>query len=191
MQRVRLRKVQVVAAVLAGLLGCGFAYAEKPDHAGGGGKGGQHERAEKGQGGKGGGGQQKGVRDDRGPADRDGRDRVTRSRDDGARHVVTRFETRERTVIREYFSREGGAGKCPPGLAKKGNGCMPPGQAKKWSVGRALPRDVVYYDLPPALVVELGVPPAGHKFVRVAGDILMIAIGTSMVVDAIEDLGGL
>ena len=186
MQAVRLRKVQVVAALFAGLLGCGFAYAEKPDHAGGGGKGGQHERAEKGQGGKGG-GQQKGERGDH----RDGRDRVARTRDDGVRHVVTRFETRERTVIREYFAREGGAGRCPPGLAKKGNGCMPPGQARKWAVGRALPRDVVHYDLPPALVVEIGVPPAGHKFVRVAGDILMIAIGTSMVVDAIEDLGGL
>ncbi|NMG32161.1 hypothetical protein GO615_24955 [Aromatoleum evansii] len=190
MQRVRLRKAQVMAVLLAGLLGCGFAYAEKPDHAGGGGKGGHQERGDKGQGGKGG-GQQKGDRDARGPADRDERDRVVRSRDDGGRHVVTRFETRERTVIREYFSREGASGKCPPGLAKKGNGCMPPGQAKKWSVGRTLPRDVVYYDLPPSLVVELGVPPAGHKFVRVAGDILMIAIGTSMVVDAIEDLGGL
>ncbi|WP_294171817.1 hypothetical protein [uncultured Sphingomonas sp.] len=29
-------------------------------------------------------------------------------------------------------------GNCPPGLAKKGNGCLPPGQAKKL-VGRALP----------------------------------------------------
>ncbi|WP_026296276.1 hypothetical protein [Aromatoleum toluclasticum] len=190
MQPIRLRKAQVVAALLAGLLGCGFAYAEKPDHAGGGGKGGHHERGEKKQSGKGG-GQHGNDRDDRGAADRDGRDHGARSRDGGARHVVTRFETRERTVIREYFSREGGAGRCPPGLAKKGNGCMPPGLAKKWSVGRSLPRDVVYYDLPPALVVELGVPPAGHKFVRVAGDILMIAIGTSMVVDAIEDLGGL
>jgi Ni/Co efflux regulator RcnB len=35
------------------------------------------------------------------------------------------------------------------------------------------------------------VPPEGHKFVRVASDILLIAIGTSLVVDAIEDLGRL
>ncbi len=30
---------------------------------------------------------------------------------------------------------------CPPGLAKKNNGCMPPGQAKKarWTVGQRLP----------------------------------------------------
>jgi hypothetical protein len=33
-----------------------------------------------------------------------------------------------------------GAGGCPPGLAKKNNGCMPPGQAKKlYNVGQRFP----------------------------------------------------
>ena len=33
-----------------------------------------------------------------------------------------------------------GVGGCPPGLAKKGNGCMPPGQAKKlYNVGQRIP----------------------------------------------------
>ena len=54
---------------------------------------------------------------------------------------------------------------------------------------RELLRDVIFHDLPPALVVELGRPPAGHRFVRVASDILLIAVGTGMVIDAIEDLG--
>jgi len=31
--------------------------------------------------------------------------------------------------------------------------------------------------------------PSRHRFVRVASDILMIAVGTGMVVDAIEDIG--
>jgi len=39
--------------------------------------------------------------------------------------------------------------------------------------------------------VRLGTPPAGYKYVRVAADILLIAVGTSMVIDAIEDLGRL
>jgi len=65
---------------------------------------------------------------------------------------------------------------------------MPPGQAKKWQVGRPLPHDVVYYDLPSDIVVQLGTPPAGHRFVRVASDILLMAVGTGMVVDAIQDL---
>ena len=91
--------------------------------------------------------------------------------------------------MRDYYVQEFQGGKCPPGLAKKNNGCMPPGQAKKWSMGYPLPRDVVYYDLPSQLVVRLGSPPSGHKYVRVASDILLIAVGTSMVVDAISDLG--
>lgn len=38
---------------------------------------------------------------------------------------------------------------CPPGLAKKGNGCLPPGQAKKrFAVGDRLPASYSYYNLP-------------------------------------------
>lgn len=121
--------------------------------------------------------------------ERRGDDRGSRPRDGDRPRVNLHFGDRERVVIREYYSERVRNGSCPPGLAKKDNGCMPPGQAKKWSVGRPLPRDVIYYDLPPAIVVELGVPPSGHRYVRVAADILMIAVGTGMVVDAIEDLG--
>ena len=66
---------------------------------------------------------------------------------------------------------------------------MPPGQAKKWAIGRPLPRNVVYYDLPTALAITMGPPPPGYRFVRVASDILMISIGTGMVMDAVNDLG--
>jgi Ni/Co efflux regulator RcnB len=99
------------------------------------------------------------------------------------------FDSQQHTVVRDYYTQEFKGGKCPPGLSKKNNGCMPPGQAKKWNKGYPLPRDLVYYDLPSQLVVRLGPPPSGHKYVRVASDILLIAIGTSMVVDAISDLG--
>ncbi|HND53454.1 MAG TPA: Ig-like domain-containing protein, partial [Pirellulaceae bacterium] len=51
-----------------------------------------------------------------------------------------------------------------------------------------LPRDVVYYDAPGEIVLRLGIPPEGHRYVRVAADILLIAVGTGLVVDAIEDL---
>ncbi len=103
----------------------------------------------------------------------------------GGRH----FQERQHMVVREYYSKQYSGGRCPPGLAKKHNGCMPPGQARKWQVGQPLPREVVYYPVPKQLVVEIGPPPSGHQYVRVAGDILMIAIGTGMVVDAIQDLG--
>ncbi len=103
--------------------------------------------------------------------------------------AISHFTDRHRAVIRDYYIGQFRAGRCPPGLAKKHNGCMPPGQAKKWGMGRILPRDVVFYNLPSALVVELGPPPPGYRYVRVAADILLITIGSGMVVDAIQDLG--
>ena len=67
----------------------------------------------------------------------------------------------------------------PPGLVSKGG--MPPGQAKKWRIGQALPREVVFYDLPRPLEIHLGPPPSGYRYVRVATDILLIAVGTGIV----------
>jgi hypothetical protein len=45
-----------------------------------------------------------------------------------------------------------------------------------------------YYDLPRDLLMRLPPAPAGHRYVRVAADILLIAVGSSMVIDAVEDL---
>ena len=156
------------ALLISGIIAASPALADKPEWAGGGNK---HERKEM----------------------RNGRDRDDRWERDGDRRRGSRdhhrFADRQRSTIHEYYSREFRSGRCPPGLRKKHNGCMPPGQAKKWRLGHALPRDVIYYDLPPALVVKIGVPPPGYKYVRVASDILMIAVGTGMVMDAIQDLG--
>jgi len=101
------------------------------------------------------------------------------------------FEPRHQQAARDIYGPQVAKGKCPPGLAKKGNGCLPPGQARQWAIGRPLPADVVLYPVPLELQRRLGPPPAGYKYVRAASDILLIAIGTSMVIDAIEDLGGL
>jgi Ni/Co efflux regulator RcnB len=56
-------------------------------------------------------------------------------------------------------------------------------------MGRPLPREVVYYEVPPALVVKLPQPHPGQRYVRVATDILLISVGSGMVIDAINDLG--
>ena len=61
----------------------------------------------------------------------------------------------------------------------------------KWSRGHPLPHDVIYYDLSPRMVRQLGRPPAGHRYVRVAQDILLIAAGTGLVVDAVYDLSNM
>ncbi len=102
---------------------------------------------------------------------------------------VERFGDPHRTYVHDYYASQYRAGKCPPGLAKKHNGCMPPGQAKKWETGQPLPRDVRYYDVPAPLVMQLGQPAPGYRYVRVDDNILLLATGTRMVVDAIRGLG--
>jgi Ni/Co efflux regulator RcnB len=105
------------------------------------------------------------------------------------RAQVQHFDDHRRTVVREYYVKEYHGRRCPPGFARRGNECGPPHYERRWVKGRPLPREVVYYTVPPRLAVELGPPPPGHKYVRVASDILLIAVGTGLVVDAISDLG--
>ena len=102
--------------------------------------------------------------------------------------VIVGFGSDDRRIISDYYGAQARAGKCPPGLAKKHNGCQPPGQAKKWRKGQPLGRDIEYFDLPNELRVRLPAPPLNHRYVQVAGDILLIAVGSGMVVDAIEDI---
>lgn len=169
-------KTQLSRALLAGvalsLAAINPAFADKPSWAGGGNDKGS-DYNDHGKGNKGG---KKG-----GHGDSHGGDVNI--------NIGAYFGSNQRQVVHDYYGSEFKSGHCPPGLAKKNNGCMPPGQAKKWAKGQ--PLAVTYYPVPSTLVTRLGPPPAGYKYVRVASDILLIAIGTSMVVDAIEDLGGL
>lgn len=102
--------------------------------------------------------------------------------------IDIRFNDWQRSYVRDYYRGQFSQGHCPPGLAKKNNGCMPPGQAKKWRIGYPLGADVIFYDLPAAVIAELGPPPRGYRYARVADDILMLAVGTGLVVDAIASL---
>ena len=172
MKPVSLKMQYVLALVIGGILATGPVMADKPSWAGGG-KGGKDERMDR--------------RDEQ---RRERRDDDARSRRDGSSAGRRgHFEDRHRVIVREYYAEQFRGGRCPPGLAKKQNGCMPPGQARQWQVGRQLPRDVIYYEVPQQVVVKIGLPPSGHRYVRVATDILLIAVGTGMVIDAIQDLG--
>ncbi len=164
-----------LALMLACALTCGTVLAEKPEWAGGGkgGKGGKHGQSEQ--------------REDHGQ----GMNQPGKAQSGGDVRVGAYFGEQQRMAANNYYGQQFKAGHCPPGLAKKNNGCLPPGQAKKYSLGQPLPAGVVYYPVPSSVVVQLGAPPSGYKYVRVASDILLIAVGTSMVVDAIQDLGRL
>jgi len=192
-KRSYLRKGLVLVVLLIVALIAGPVLAEKPPWAGGGknksddpaeryaSKGGPPDRGHNGWNDDHGKGKGKGKGKDK----HKGKDKYKAKHGEHHRY----FSDDKVVIINNYYSGQYKKGKhCPPGLAKKHNGCMPPGQAKKWVIGRPLPPQVIYYDLPPALVVELGPPPLHHKYVRVAQDILLLAVGTGMVVDAIDNL---
>jgi len=182
-----------VALALAGLLVSGVAMADKPSSKGG--NSGHDQRSDK--------------SDDRGKGDRNegkrdhdnkqqgndnkqqGNDNKQQGNDKSSRSDGRRdhFEDRHRVAVNEYYGQQFRSGHCPPGLAKKHNGCMPPGQAKKWHTGQPLASNVVYYSVPQQLVIQIGQPPSGYRYVRVGSDILMMAIATRMIVDSIQDLG--
>ncbi len=160
-------KFSILTLLIAALSSTQVAWAEKPSWAGGEQHGNKHKK------------KSEGNQDDderyRGDADR-------------SASIEFRIGSRDREIVLDYYQKQARSGHCPPGLAKKHNGCLPPGQAKKWARGRALPGGIEIHDLPYDLRVRLPLPPAGHRYVQVAADVLLIAVGTNMVVDAIEDL---
>lgn len=96
---------------------------------------------------------------------------------------------RDRAVVYQYYRSEYSAGRCPPGLAKKGNGCLPPGQAKKlWVVGQPLPPAVIYEPVPRAVVQQLAPVPPGYDYVRVDNDVILMDMTNRMVADVVNDI---
>jgi hypothetical protein len=103
--------------------------------------------------------------------------------------VTVVFSNTQREAARLYFVEEHGRGNCPPGLAKKQNGCLPPGQAKKrYVIGHSLPKGIVVGTLPVELSVRIGPVPPGYRYGILDGDLVKLAVGTMLVVDAIEGL---
>ena len=156
-----------LALAIGAMVACAPALADKPAWAGGG-KGESH-------------GNQKG--------DQQGEQHGSDAKSSHGMGERGGFDERQRVVVNEYYTGQFNAGRCPPGLAKKHNGCMPPGQAKKWRIGQALPSGVRYYTVPQPLLTQFGPPPAGYQYVRVDSDILLLGTATRMVLDAISNLG--
>jgi hypothetical protein len=110
----------------------------------------------------------------------------SKGRGKGKGHDRIVFVDTDRSAVRTYWVDTYGRGNCPPGLAKKGNGCLPPGQARKrYYVGRALPRTVVVERVPVALVPRLRTVPVGYEYVVVDGDILLMNVASRVIADAI------
>lgn len=115
--------------------------------------------------------------------------RYEKKYDSRRRHDYShRFHHKDRQLIYSYFGKQYNKGTCPPGLAKKHNGCLPPGQYKKWHRGQPLSKQVRYYELPRELRQQLSRLDGDYRYVRVDNDVLLLDLATSIVVDAIENI---
>jgi Ni/Co efflux regulator RcnB len=114
--------------------------------------------------------------------DRFGRgDRYDRERED-------RLRREERIAQREPSHDRG----CPPGLAKKHNGCLPPGQAKKVGrivVGQHIPAGAVYV-VPRPVLATLPPPPYGYRYAVVDRQVVLVSRNDNIVVDILRSLAG-
>ena len=101
----------------------------------------------------------------------------------------TYFNDQQRENARTYYSQTYGKGKnCPPGLAKKNNGCMPPGQVRNWVVGQPVPRDIVVYTVAAPVLRQLPPAPYGYRYQRIGDDIVLVQQQNNLIVDIIVGL---
>lgn len=125
-----------------------------------------------------------------------GHERFENDDDDGDRHGDHEDRSRrddlgtiiigshDRNIIRDYLAQDFHR-KCPPGLAKKHNGCLPPGQAKKYHVGERLPKGVGYSNLPQSLMDLLSPPPQGYQYVKIDKDVALMSEAGKKIIDAV------
>ena len=142
------------ALIMAAALACSSSFAEKPEWAGGGkgGKGNKHEQAEQ---------------SDRGNDGQGKKAKKNKQSDKQSAEVRVGgyFAPQQRVVVQNYYGQQFKAGKCPPGLAKKNNGCVPPGQAKKrYVIGHSLPHGIVIGEVPVELSDRIGPAPGGYRY---------------------------
>lgn len=98
--------------------------------------------------------------------------------------VGAAINKKDRQAIHRYMQGHK-HGSCPPGLAKKHNGCLPPGQARKYEIGKKLPSGVAYVQVPYSLRRHLEPLQPGYEYVRVDNDVLMVSKADRIIVDAV------
>ena len=170
---------RAIALLAAAFVLSAPALAEKPEHAGGKGKGVKQEQKY----------EQKAQK----RADKQ-HDKAVKRAEKRERQEIKHgsyFNDDHRTYVRQYYTQYyAEKRRCPPGLAKKNNGCMPPGQARKWQVGQPIPSGVAVYSVPQPVMVHLPPAPYGYRYARVGGDIVLIQVQGNIIVDIIQALLG-
>lgn len=90
----------------------------------------------------------------------------------------------DQATIRHYLQKQYHGRSCPPGLAKKHNGCLPPGLAKKYALGQTIPSDAVLIPLPVEVSALLH-PPRGYYYAQIDQDVVLVAEATKKIIDAV------
>jgi len=144
------------------------AQAEKPAHAG---KGNGHNKHKGGNSGK--------AHKNKGQAPQ------AASQSSGDNNIDIVFDSGAKQAVRSHYGSSYAGKSCPPGLAKKNNGCLPPGQAKKYNRGDVVPESVTLCRIPGALEVKLKPLPAGYVYRYVDGEVLVVAEAARKVIDAV------
>ena len=108
----------------------------------------------------------------------------SKGRHEEARVERPSFHSSDRVVIHEYIASRYRP-HCPPGLAKKHNGCVPPGHIHHYVIGQPLPETIIYEPVPEELLMRLQPVPVGYRYVQVDNDVLLMAEASHEVIDAI------
>ena len=100
------------------------------------------------------------------------------------------LDSRERRVVGNRY----GVNDCPPGLARKGNGCLPPGQARKlFTQGQRLPVGYNFYnnynDIPVAYRTRVPFND-DYRYIYRDDTVYVVDPSTRLVTSVINLLGG-
>ncbi len=100
---------------------------------------------------------------------------------------------RDRDAAFAYYRDEIAAGRCPAPLVRKDKVCGAPAAmpTKPWRLDQPLPEGVKADAPPPGLIAKLSPSPAGHQYMRVDTDIIVIGLGTRNVAALVVDLSRL
>jgi hypothetical protein len=100
---------------------------------------------------------------------------------------------RDRDAAFAYYRGEIAAGRCPAPLVRKDKVCGAPAAlpTKSWRLDQPLPDSLKAEAPPPGLIAKLSPSPAGHQYLRVDTDILVIGLGTRNVAALVVDLSRL
>ena len=100
---------------------------------------------------------------------------------------------RDRDAAFAYYRDEIAANRCPAPLVRRDKACGAPAAqpTKSWRLDQPLPDGVKADAPPPGLIAKLSPSPAGHQYMRVDTDIIIIGVGTRNVAALVVDLSRL